>query len=107
MACLASWFPNIPVGLFGIVLAVLGALVSIIEFKGKKRFWWASAFILFGVLETTAIIRADRIHDAEVKAQHDEIEGIKKELSDARLENAANTGWLRAKLEDALQKGPP
>jgi hypothetical protein len=74
-----NWFPSIPVGLFAVVLAVLGAIVSIIEFQGWRRWAMASLFILLGAGEVLAILKADALHDNEVSQLRIDLEAIKKQ----------------------------
>jgi hypothetical protein len=50
---------HIPVGGFSTLLAVLGAIVSILEFKGWKRWFFAFIFLLLGAGEWTVLIRND------------------------------------------------
>src|SRR5713101_646895 len=79
-----AWFPNIPVGLFAVILAVVGAIVSIIEFKGWLRWVMASVFVLLGTVEVLAIVKADRVHDSEVKKLKEDIEQIKTQTKTNR-----------------------
>jgi hypothetical protein len=106
LSAIIAWFPNIPAGAFGIILAVLGALVAVLEFKGAKRFWWASAFILLGVFELVVIIRADQAHDAEVTTFTHEINGVKEQLHQSELARVADTNKLQGKVEVFAEFAP-
>jgi hypothetical protein len=81
--------PNIPVGLFGTVAAILGAIVSVEETKGWVRIVLVSAFLVLGAGEVATIIKADREHTAEViglKSQLGEIQrNTEKGLPHARV----------------------
>ena len=104
MATFAIWLP--PAGIFSLVLAVLGAIVSIWEFKGWKRIALASAFVLLGVGEGVVLYRADVAHDAEVKQQHVDVEALRSDLQKSELQRAAESAYLRAKIEDYDKFGP-
>ena len=106
LSTIILWFPNIPVGFFGIILAVLGALVAVLEFKGAKRFWWASAFIVLGILEAVVIVGADRAHDAEVANLTHEIESVKEKLQQSELSRVADTNKLQGRLEVFAEFAP-
>jgi len=77
------WFPNIPVGIFAAALAVLGAIVSILETKGLKRILWASCFLLLGAGEILVIVKAEASHAAEV-------EGLKEQLTKIQRQTELN-----------------
>ena len=101
---MAMWFP--PVGTFGILLAIAGFIVSIVGFQGKTRIVLAGACILLGLGEIVSIIKADAAHDAEVKQQHADVEGLRSDLQKSELQRAAESAYLRAKIEDYDKFGP-
>jgi len=97
----AMWFP--PVGTFGIVLAVLGFIVSIIEFKGWLRIILALGCVLLGIGEVISIVKADTTHDVEVKQQHADVENLRSDLHKSEIERQVAEAYLKAKLEDSYQ----
>ena len=70
---------NIPAGVFGIVLAVIGAIVSIIGLEGWKRWTMAVTFALLGLAEVITIVHADATHATEVAGLRGQLEEIKKQ----------------------------
>jgi len=74
-----TWFPSIPVGLFALLLAVLGAAVSVKEFTGWRRWAMASVFLLLGAGEMLAILKADKVHEGEVSELKQKLENIEKQ----------------------------
>ena len=101
VSSLAMWFPS--VGMFGVVLAVVGAIVSILAFTGGRRIGLALLFGLLGVGELVSIHRADTAHDTEVHNQHDDIENLRDELRKSDTERQVAEAYLKAKLEDSYQ----
>lgn len=79
-----DWFPSFPVGLFSALLAVLGAIVSIAEYKGWRRWAMASVFLLLGLGEVLAILKADKIHDTEVTQLKGALETIRRQTETNR-----------------------
>jgi len=98
MPFLAIWFPS--VGTFGIVLAVMGSIVSILAFMAWKRIGLALMFTVLGVGEIVSIDRADRAHEIEVRIQHISIESLTKELHESETQRQVEHAVLRTKLED-------
>ena len=98
MAFLAVSFPS--VGMFGVVLAVFGALVSILAFTGGKRIGLALIFVLLGAGEVVSILKADSIHQTEVRNQHIDIENLNNELHKSETQRQVDNAILRTKLED-------
>ena len=101
MAYVALWFP--PVGSFGIVLAVAGFIVSIIEFKGLLRVLLCTCCLLLGIGEIVSIVKADNAHNAEVGQQHADIENLRGDLRKSETEHQVAEAYLKAKLEDSYQ----
>jgi len=101
MPLLAMWFPS--VGMFGVLLAVIGAVVSILAFTGWKRIALASLFVLLGIGEIVSINRADTAHDNEVRTQHTDIENLRGDLHKSDTERQVAEAYLKAKLEDSYQ----
>jgi len=99
MLILAIWLP--PVGVFGGVLAFVGALVSILGFKGLRRVVLASVFIILGVGEVAAIFKGDADHKAEVNRLNNSITQVQDTLVATQLKSAADLSYLKAKLEDS------
>jgi hypothetical protein len=95
----AMWFPS--VGTFGVLLSVLGALVSIIELKGPKRIILALAFILFGAGEIISIVRSDAAHATEIANQHTDIVNLQGQIQKSDVERQVSEAYLKAKLEDS------
>ena len=101
MSLLAIWFP--PVGAFGVLLAALGAGLSLIGFAGWRRIVYASLFVLLGIGDVVSAIRADGAHQVELKAQHDDIENLRAELRKSEVHRQVSEAYLKAKLEDSYQ----
>lgn len=97
----ALWFP--PAGTFGIVLAVIGFIVSIIGFKGGRRVVLALVCVGLGVGEVVSIIRAEHAHASEQEQQHIDIESLRGELRRSETERQVSEAYLKAKLEDSYQ----
>lgn len=103
------WFP--PVGLFGAALAVFGALVSILEFKGWRRIFFASLFIILGIGEGIAIFEADADHKTEIERLQGSIEDLKKNQQQTSVSvTQANSGIaiIQHQIETVqpIPKGP-
>ncbi len=90
----------VPVGTCAVVLAVLGAIVSIIEFRGWRRWVLAAVFILLGVGEYISIGNADAAHDKEVSEQKQAIESLRAVIQANEIRNASDLAYMRANLED-------
>ncbi len=103
MVLAASLMPNIPVGLFSTVMAILGAIVAIIEFKGLARVALASAFVLLGAGEIVMIVKADKAHIEEVKAQHEDVERLRDDLRRGETARQVDVAKLSTRLEDYAQ----
>jgi hypothetical protein len=71
----AAWLP--PVGVCGIALAVLGAILSVTQFKGWKKLFFPALFLFLGAGEGASIYRAEKDHNREVGALTDSIKGLK------------------------------
>lgn len=100
ISALAIWFP--PVGLFGATLAVLGAVVSIVEFKGWRRVLLASLFVLLGVGEAISIIRADSDHKEEVSGLNKALDRVQATLTATQIQSAADMGFLKGRLASGI-----
>jgi hypothetical protein len=100
MQVLAIWFP--PVGLFAAVLAVLGAVVSIVEFKGWRRVLFASLFILLGTGEAISIIKADSDHKEEIRGLNRALDGVQATLTATQIQSAADMGFLKGRLASGV-----
>lgn len=101
MILLAVWIPNIPVGICAVLLTVLGAAVSILEFRGWRRWSLVAAFVILGAGEILMIVKSDAAHTVEVRAQHDDIEKLRGDLQRSEIDRRVSEAYLRAKLEDA------
>jgi hypothetical protein len=101
MSALAIGFP--PVGVFGIALAVLGAILSVVGFKGWKRIAFPAFFILLGIGEFTSIWKADLAHQDELARQHNDVENLRVDLRTSDTQRQVAEAYLKAKLEDAYQ----
>jgi len=105
MPILAIWFP--PVGLFGAALAVLGAVVSIIEFTGWRRILFASLFVCLGLGEGGSILEADSEHKNEIGALTKALDRVQVTLTSTQLQSAADMGYLKGRLDAAINAKPP
>lgn len=101
MSLLAMWFPS--VGMFGVVLAIVGAIVSILAFTGWKRIGLALVFAILGIGELVSIHRADIAHETEVRTQHNDIEKIREELRQSEVHRQVDEAYIKAKIEDYAQ----
>jgi hypothetical protein len=101
MYLLAIWFPS--VGIFGVVLAVIGAIVSILAFTGWKRIVLALVFALLGVGELVSINKADKVHETEISNQHIDVENLRNDLHKSETNRQIAEAYLKAKLEDSYQ----
>ncbi|MBZ5528647.1 MAG: hypothetical protein LAN71_12180 [Acidobacteriia bacterium] len=97
---LAIWFP--PVGLSAAALAVLGAVVSIIGFKGWRRVLFASLFVLLGVGEAMSIIKADSDHKEEIRGLNRALDGVQATLTATQIQSAADMGFLKGRLASGI-----
>jgi len=96
----AFWFP--PVGLFAAALAVLGAVVSVIEFKGWRRVLFALVFVFLGLGEGLSIIRADSDHKKEVTDLNKALDRVQATLTATQIQSAADMGFLKGRLASAI-----
>lgn len=78
MYLLAMWFPS--VGMFSVVLASIGAIVSVLAFTGWKRIFFALIFTLLGIGELMSIHKADKAHETEISNQHIDVENLRNDL---------------------------
>jgi hypothetical protein len=95
------WFPS--VGMFGAVLAVIGAIVSILALTGWKRIVLALVFALLGIGELVSIHKADIVHETEISSQHIDVENLRNDLHKSETERQIAEAYLKAKLEDSYQ----
>ena len=93
--------PSVPVGIFAVVLAVVGAVVTHTQTSGWKRICLTVLFVHLGAAEVVVIVRADHAHDAEVKKFGDDLSGIQKKLDDSEVNRRVDEAYLRAKWEDS------
>ncbi len=100
MAAVLMWFP--PVGLFAAALAVLGAVVSIIEFKGWRRVLFASLFVAMGIGEAISIFKADSDHKEEVRGLNRALDGVEATLIATQIQSAADMGFLKGRLASGI-----
>jgi len=101
MPVLAIWFP--PVGLFAAILAVLGAAVSIAEFKGWRRVLYALLFVLLGIGEAISIIRADSDHRDEMRrGLNRALDRVQATLIATQIQSAADMGFLKGRLASGI-----
>ena len=75
-----AWHWSPPIGLFGILLAVIGAVVSAVALKGWKKIVYPIIFVVLGIGEAVSIYRADDQHKNEVKALQDSIQSLKDKI---------------------------
>jgi hypothetical protein len=87
--------------MFSILLAVLGAIVSILEFSGWKRWVMVLLFVLLGVGEYVSIRKADDAHAKEINDQKQAVETLRNIVQVNEIRNAGDMGYLKAKLEDS------
>ncbi len=94
----AMWFPS--VGTFGIVLAIIGSRVSLLNFTAWKRIGLAVVFVLLGMGEILSLYRADRSHEIEARNQHNDIQNLTEELHKSEAQRQVENATLRTRLED-------
>lgn len=102
---MALWFP--PVGTFGIILAVGGTILAIVEFKGVLRVALVVACVLLGAGEVVSIVKNESEHTREVNEQKQAVENLKNMIQTSEIRNAGDMGYLKGRLEAALSRPMP
>jgi len=104
MTLLAIWFPS--VGTFTTVLAVGGAIISLMNFTDWKRIALVSLCILLGIGELVSIKKASDAHDEEVRNQSHDAESVREELRRSEMRRQVENAILQTKLEDYAALSP-
>src|SRR5579862_5049671 len=97
MPILTVALPTIPVGVCILVLTVIGAVLSVLEFRGWRRVVLVAVFVLLGLGEYVGIRQADFAHQLEVGKLNDKLDVFQA----SEVRNAVDLAYLKAKLEDA------
>jgi hypothetical protein len=98
MPLMPMWFPL--VGTFGIVLACVGSILSILAFTGRKRAALAITFLLLAMGEIVSIDKARSDHETELRIQHNDIEDLREQLHESETQRHVEHAILQTKLED-------
>jgi hypothetical protein len=80
-ALIGIW-ESIPVGGFATALAVVGAIVAIVELRGWKRWALSSLFLLLGIGEWVVLIKNDRRIKSDSQAQQTAMERWQGSITD-------------------------
>jgi hypothetical protein len=98
MPLMPMWFPL--VGTFGIALACVGTILSILAFTGRKRTALAIMFLLLAMGEIVSINKARSDHETELRVQHNDIEDLREQLHESETQRHVEHAILQTKLED-------
>jgi hypothetical protein len=93
LLAMVIWAP--PVGFFGVLLAFVGGLVSVLEFQGLRRIGFAGLFLLLGIGEVISIIKANADHHAEIGQQQDDMQTL-------RAQNKSDLDAFSKRTDDRL-----
>lgn len=83
--------PNIPIGIFAIASATLGAIVSLSSVQGWKRWGLAVIFVLLGIGEVMVVERAEKTGMAEQQKLQGAVEALPERIAKQVKEYLVNT----------------